>query len=171
MLPNPTSVSLPNRLPTDSNTLVAPRVGRTERTDTAREVLPARVTTFSSAADAQRVTPAEMDAFFEQLPVGVLLVDRDARVVYANETARALQVEKLDPLQRLIMRVLLIGDPARDDEMQVVTSGRRRWMSAHAMPVRGAESGVNAVFVTVSDMTARHKLDAWNPVIESLVNL
>ena len=171
MLPNPQFGSLAPR-PTVSGTSAATRVCPFERAVQPEHVAAARATPFSRVAEEQRATSAAIDAFVEQLPVGVLLVDRDACVVYANEAARALRVERLEPLQWAIMRALLTEDAVRDDEIQVAAPGEPRcWLRAHVMPVRVAGLGVNGAFVTVSDMTASHQMNAWNPVIETLGNL
>lgn len=140
-------------------------------TPAAARVSPS-ATPFSRVAETQRATPAALDAFIEQLPVAVLLVDRDARILYSNEAARALRVERLETLQWTIMRALLTEDTGRDDEMQVAAPGEPRcWLRVHVMPVRIPGLGVNAAFVTVSDVTANHQMSVWNPVIETLVNL
>ena len=38
---------------------------------------------FSHVADEHGVSPAAMDTFLEHLPVGVWVVDRDGRIVFA----------------------------------------------------------------------------------------
>ena len=128
--------------------------------------------TFSRMAEALGVTPADMDPLLEQLPVGVLLVDRDARVVYANAVARTMRVERLEAFQWAVTRALLTEDAVREDEIEIAEPRQqRRRLSAHVMPVRVAGLGVNGAIVTVLDVTARDLMNAWNPVIESLVNL
>jgi PAS domain-containing protein len=127
---------------------------------------------FSSIADAHAVSPAAIDSLLEHLAIGVAMVDRDGRVVYANEAARALRIERLEPLQWAVTRALLIEDAVREDEIEVTTPGQpRRWLSAHVTPVRVAGVGVNAAFVTLTDVTAKARMRCWDPVIESLVNL
>lgn len=142
-----------------------------------REVMPERVTSeagarFSSTADACGVTPANMDELIEHLPVGVLIVDRDGRMTYANAAARALKIERLETVQWAVTRSLLTEDAVREDEIQVVTPGQpRRWLSTHVLPVRTSGLGVTAALVTLCDVTAKARMKAWDPVIESLVNL
>jgi PAS domain-containing protein len=127
---------------------------------------------FSCVAGQHGVSSAAVDALLEHLPVGVWLVDRDGRVVFANEKARALRVEGLEQLQWAITRALLTEDPVREDEIQVVVRGQpRRWLSAQITPVRSAGRGVTAAFVTLTDATAGMRMRHWDPVIESLVNL
>ena len=136
--------------------------------------LPVRSATmsFSHVADAHGVTPTALDGLVEQLPVGIWIVDRDGRVVFANEAARALGVERLEPLQWLVTRALLTEEPVRDDAIEIVATGQpRRYVSAHVMPVRVAGVGVTAAFVMVTDVTARNRMRQWDPVIETLVNL
>jgi PAS domain-containing protein len=130
------------------------------------------VTSFSRIVNAHLVPPAAVDNLLERLPVGVLIVDRDGRVVYANDAARALRIDRLEPVQWAVTRALLTEDAVREDEIKVVAPGEApRRLSAHVIPVRAAGLGVNAAFVTLVDVTAKARMDAWNPVIESLVNL
>ena len=127
---------------------------------------------FSEIADAHGVTPAALDGLVEQLPIGIWIVDRDGRVVFANEAARALAVERLEPLQWLVTRALLTEEPVCDDAIEIVAKGQpRRCVSAHVMPVRVAGVGVTGAFVTLTDVTVRNRMRQWEPVIETLVNL
>jgi PAS domain-containing protein len=129
-------------------------------------------TSFSRIAESLDVPTAAIDGLLAELPVGVLLVDRDGRAVYANSAARALQIERLEPVQWAITRALLTEDAVREDEIEIATPGRpKRWLSVHVVPTRLAGFGVNAAFVLLSDVTARTQMNAWNPVIETLVAL
>jgi PAS domain-containing protein len=130
------------------------------------------VAPFSRVAEAHRVTAESVDTLLEHLPVGLLVVDRDGRVVFANEAARALRIERLEPLQWAVTRALLTEDAVREDEIEIVTPGQpRRWLSACVSPLRVPGVGVTAAFVTVADATARKRLREWDPVIQTLVNL
>jgi PAS domain-containing protein len=127
---------------------------------------------FSQIAEQLEIPATAFDSLIEQLPVGVMVVDRDGRNVYANQMARALRVERVQPLQWAITRALLTEDTVREDEIQVAPVGEpRRWLSAYVTPVRLLGRGVNAAFVVVADSTARRQMHAWAPMIESLVNL
>src|SRR5574338_163092 len=131
-----------------------------------------RPRTFSRVAEEYGVSAATIDGFIERLSVAVLIVDRDGRVVYANEAARALRVERLDAIQWAITRALLTEAPVREDELEVALPGEpRRWLSVYVTPVRVLGHGVNSALLTVTDQTARRRMDSWTPVIESLVNL
>jgi PAS domain-containing protein len=127
---------------------------------------------FSGVAEVLEVSPNAVDELLEHLPVAVMLVDRDGRTVYANDAARSLEIERLEPLQWAITRALLTEDVVREDEIEVAVLGKpRRWLSACVTPIRVAALGVNAAFVVLTDVTARARIAAWTPVIESLVNL
>lgn len=127
---------------------------------------------FSQIADAHQIALPAIDGLLEQLPVGVMVVDRDGQLVYANEAARALRIERLDRLQWAITRALLTEEVVREEEIEVAVTGEpRRWLSACVAPVRVTGSGVTAAFVVVSDVTARTRMAAWTPMIETLVNL
>jgi|RhiMetdeSRZDD1v2_1073273.scaffolds.fasta_scaffold64147_2 PAS domain-containing protein len=129
-------------------------------------------TSFSQIAESLDVPTPAIDSLLAELPVGVLLVDRAGRAVYANSAARALQIERLEPVQWAITRALLTEDAVREDEIEIATPGRpKRWLSVHVVPIRLAGFGVNAAFVLLSDVTARTQMNAWNPVIETLVAL
>lgn len=127
---------------------------------------------FSSISEAHHVAPNAIDDLLEHLPVGVMLVDRDGRMVYANEAARTLHVDRVEPLQWAITRALLTEEVVREDEIDASVVGMpRRWLSAYVTPVRLPGRGVNAAFVVLSDVTARTRIAQWTPVIDSLVNL
>lgn len=129
-------------------------------------------TSFTQIVDLHRVPAAAVDAFIENLSVGVLVVDRDGRAVYMNAAARALQIEHIDPLKWAITRALLTEDVVREEEIQIAPLGQpRRYLSAYVTPVRVSGTGVTAAFVVLTDETARTRMTAWNPVIETLVNL
>ena len=127
---------------------------------------------FSAIAEVHQVSPNAVDELLEHLPVAVMLVDRDGRMVYANGAARSLDVERLEPLQWAITRALLTEDVVREDEIEVAVLGKpRTWLSAYVTPIHVAGLGANAAFVVLSDVTARTRIAAWTPVIETLVNL
>jgi PAS domain-containing protein len=127
---------------------------------------------FSRLAEAHLVPPEAVDGLLDHLPVGLILVDRDGRAVYRNAAARSFEIERLDPLQWAITRALLTEDPVREDEIQVAPLGEpRRWLSVYVAPVRVKGVGVNGAFVVLSDVTARSRMNAWAPMIETLTNL
>ena len=130
------------------------------------------VAPFSRVAEAHGVTADAVDNLLEHLPVGLLVVDRDGRVVFANGAARALPIERLEPLQWAVTRALLTEDAVREDEIAILAPGQpRRWLSAHITPLRVTGVGVTAAFVTLVDATARKRLREWDPVIQTLINL
>ena len=127
---------------------------------------------FSRIVDTHRISPDAIDALIEHLPLGVMVVDRDGRTVYMNEAARALRIERLDPLEWAITRALLTEDVVREEEIQAAPLGEpRRYLSAYITPVRVPGIGVNSAFVVLADVTARARMNAWTPMIETLVNL
>ena len=135
-------------------------------------VIAPHAASFSDIAEAQQISRAVVDDLLEHIPVGLMVVDRDGRTVFANEAARALRIGQLEPLQWAITRALLTEDNVREDEIQIAPLGEpRRWISAHVIPARVAKVGVNAAFVVLGDVTATTCLTAWTPMIETLVNL
>lgn len=127
---------------------------------------------FSRIAAEHQISAPAIESLIDHLPVGVMVVDRDGRQVYSNDAARALHIDRLERLQWAITEALLTEDAVREDDMEVVVAGQpRRFLSAYVMPVHVAGLGANAAFVVVSDVTARKRMAAWTPMIETLVNL
>ena len=138
----------------------------------ATTVTPTYNESFSRIAEAYRISPPVIDDLLEHLPVGLMVVDANGDVVFANATARSLRIDRLEPLQWAITRALLTEDEVREDEISIAPPGEpRRWISAHVIPIRVPKLGVNAAFVILSDVTARKQMAAWTPMIETLVNL
>jgi PAS domain-containing protein len=127
---------------------------------------------FSQVIEASQISAPAMDELLDHLPVGVMVVDRDGCLVYSNAAARALRIERLERLQWAITHALLTEDSVREDDIEVIVAGEpRRWLSASITPVRVPGIGVTAAFVVVSDVSARKRMAAWTPMIETLVNL
>jgi len=138
----------------------------------ATTVFPTQADSFSRIAEANQISPAVIDDLLEHIPVGLMVVDANGKVVFANETARTLSIDRLEQLQWAITRALLTEDNVREDEIAVAPVGEpRRWISAHIIPVRVAKLGVKAAFVVLSDVTARRQMASWTPMIETLVAL
>jgi PAS domain-containing protein len=133
---------------------------------------PQSATPLSRIAREHGIGAEAVDAMVETLPVAVLTVDRDGRVVYANAEARALRCDRLDRIKWAVTRALLTEDTVREDDIDLLAGDRpRRWLSVVVTPVRTPGAGITAAFVVVSDVTARRQMNGWAPVIESLVNL
>lgn len=127
---------------------------------------------FSRIAEAHQISPLAVDDLLEHIPVGLMVVDANGKVAFANAAARSLQIDRLEALQWAITRALLTEDNVREDEIAIAPLGEpRRWVSAHIIPVRVPKVGVNAAFVVLSDVTARTQMAAWTPMIETLVRL
>ena len=138
----------------------------------ATTVTPTHAESFSSIAEAHQISPPVIDDLLEHIPVGLMVVDANGEVVFANATARSLRIDRLEPLQWAITRALLTEDNVREDEISIAPLGEpRQWISAHVIPVRVPKLGVKAAFVVLSDVTARKQMAAWTPMIETLVNL
>ncbi len=138
----------------------------------ATTVTPTHAESFSRIAEAHQISQPVIDDLLEHIPVGLMIADANGEVVFANAAARALRIDRLEPLQWAITRALLTEDNVREDEIAIAPLGEpRRWVSAHIIPVRVPKLGVNAAFVVLSDVTARKQMAAWTPMIETLVNL
>ena len=138
----------------------------------ATTVTPTHADSSASIAEVLQISPAVIDDLLEHIPLGLMVVDANGEVVFANATARSLRIDRLEPLQWAIMRALLTEDNVREDEISIAPFGEpRRWISAHVIPARVPKLGVNGAFVVLSDVTARKQTAAWTPMIETLVNL
>jgi hypothetical protein len=138
----------------------------------ATTVPPTDAVSFSYIAEAHQISPAVIDDLLEHIPVGLMVVDANGTVVFANAKARSLRIDRLEPLQWAITRALLTEDNVREDEIAIAPLGEPGlWISAHIIPIRVPKLGVNAAFVVLSDRTARTQIAAWTPMIEALVKL
>ncbi|MEP6999227.1 MAG: PAS domain-containing protein [bacterium] len=139
-------------------------------------VVGAPVATFSQAAKAHRLASATLDALIEELPVGLLVVDRDGEVSFANSVARTLEANSVPSLQRVVARALRT-DQVVSEEFAVEPTGARkrldsrRWLAVRAVPLRNAGARAHAAVVTVNDITAQTQAKSWEPVIASLMSL
>jgi PAS domain-containing protein len=138
----------------------------------ATMITPTQAESFSHIAEALEIGPPVIDDLLEHIPVGLMVVDANGKVVFANSAARSLRIDRLEPLQWAITRALLTEDNVHEDEIPIAPLGEpRRWISARIVPVRVPKRGVNAAFVVLSDVTARRQMAAWTPMIETLVRL
>ena len=138
----------------------------------ATTVTPTHAESFSRIAEAHEISPPAVDDLLEHIPVGLMVVDANGKVAFANAAARSLQIDRLEPLQWAITRALLIEDNVREDEIAIAPLGApRRWVSAQIIPVRVPKVGVKAAFVVLADVTAQTQMAAWTPMIETLVRL
>ena len=80
---------------------------------------------FCQAAQTHRLGPAALDALIAELPVGVLVVDGDGIVSYANAVARSLGATTMPSLQRVVARALLSEQVPAERRQPVVDATRR----------------------------------------------
>ena len=136
----------------------------------------AAVATFSQAAKAHRVGATLLDAVIDELPVGLLVLDGDGEVSFANAAARALGADAMPSLQELVA-LALRADRALSRVVTVEPQASRtrldarRSLAVRAIPVRHEGARAHAVVVTVNDITAQARADAWEPAIASLMSL
>ena len=146
-------------------------------------------------ADASLAAPrfgeAALKVLLAQLPVGVVLADRDGRLVYENEVARQVLEDcfhspastpppawsraaskPYEEIEWRLARTLLTGELVRGEEIDYVAADdTRRWLSVSASPVRNAAGAIEAGVLTFEDVTARKQVGALEPWIESLARL
>ena len=136
----------------------------------------AAVATFSQAVMAHRLGAALLDAVINDLPVGLLVLDGNSNVSFANAAARALGADAVTPLRglaaralrtdRVVAEVLTVGPQAARTRLD-----SRRSLAVRAIPVRNDGARAHAAVVTVNDITAQARADAWEPAIASLMSL
>jgi PAS domain-containing protein len=140
---------------------------------TPADVIPADAPT--SPPDAERVddlAQSTVDTLIERLPVGVLLADRDGRVVYVNQAALRMDAEHVEPLRWAIVRALLLEDAVHQEALPVCAPGQaRRWLDVDVAPIRDEERRITGAIATVADVTPSVRVAEWRPLIESLMNL
>lgn len=125
---------------------------------------------------------AVVDVLLRELPVGVLVVDRNARILYANEAAQGFRLRAtgtrddrdsalVAAIEDALARTLLTGEVIRDEVIETrSTCGERCWCSLNVSPVPAWSNGAAAV-VMITDRTAREQRDAWKPLLDSLARL
>lgn len=139
-------------------------------------VVDASVATFSQAARAHRLATATLDAVIEELPVGLLVVDVDGEVSFANAAARTFGADAVSSLQRVVARALrtdrvICEVVAVEPKAARARRDSRQWIAVRAVPARSNGARAHAAVVTVNDITAQTHADSWEPVIASLMSL
>jgi PAS domain-containing protein len=145
---------------------------------------PAAVATWAEAAERLPWAPAALDVLLARLPVGIVLTDRHGRVAYANGSARRLGAgypgapgdragaPLREKLEWRVARVLLTSEVVCYEEIDTLgADGSRSWLGVGATPVRGVDGAITGCVLTLEDATARKRLAAFEPMIESLSRL
>lgn len=109
----------------------------------------------------------------DQLPVGVLVADREGNVELANDITRDLVARRpVAPIDWIIARVLLTGEMVRNEEVMFLDEHDEwRTLSVCATPVREAPDVITHALVTFLDVTERNRGRDWEPVIRALSRL
>jgi two-component system sensor histidine kinase SenX3 len=110
--------------------------------------------------------PVQMDLpvqIVEVLRHGVVVVDRDERVLIANPAANAMSVTARDRLAisglSTLARLATDTGASVQDDVDL-PSGRPGVLSATAVPLAGADGRVAVVVLLLEDVTEQHRLDA-----------
>lgn len=123
------------------------------------------------AADRER-TIAKLESLLAASPVGIAFVDRELRYLSINDALARLNGRPaaehigrtigemlppyVEPLARLLRRVLATGEPALNVEVEVTgpMAGEHRWVLVNYFPVRSSSDqilGVGAVVIDISE--------------------
>jgi PAS domain-containing protein len=142
-----------------------------------------------------RTTPAPRDpvlsTLLAQLPVGVVIANRDGDLELVNEVAKALFAEHrvaspaepwvacassagdaLDPIHWVIARILLTRELIRDEELAFLDR-RDEWrtLRVSGTPLENANGEVTSALVTFADVTAVNRAREWEPLIRAISRL
>jgi PAS domain-containing protein len=121
---------------------------------------------------SREVNGDAFDALIECLPLGVALVDRNGRLVYANAAARAFPLADLAELPTMVGHALLAETEMREELRELRGPNRsRRWLTITAVPVRDRSGRVGAAWITLVDTTTNIQASEWQPIVDSLVSL
>lgn len=142
--------------------------------------------------DAQPSPQAKMlAALVNQLPMGVVVADRDGRFTLVNDVTLKLFGEHqvshprrepwvgppiadhgLEPIHWIIGRVLLTGEIVRNEELEYLDA-RDTWrtLSVSATPLRDEQGDISHALVTFSDVTATKLAKEWEPLIRAISKL
>ena len=123
-------------------------------------------------------------ALLEQLPIGVIVAAHDGRFEYVNPGARMFLEEHhrsrttdasldspangFEPVAWIIARALLTGEVVRDEEIEYLAGNEWHTVSVSATPLRDDAGEISRAVVTFSDVTARNRAHAWEPLVRSL---
>lgn len=146
------------------------------------------------AAPARSSTTAQRDpvlsTLLAQLPVGVVIANRDGNLEVVNEVARALFAQHrctnppepwvasgvtgdtMDPVHWVIARVLLTGELIRDEEIEFLDRHDEwRTLSVSGTPLEDGRGLITSALVTFVDVTATNRAKEWEPLIRSISRL
>jgi PAS domain S-box-containing protein len=131
-------------------------------------------------------------ALLTQLPMGVIIADREGRFTLVNDAAAKLLGEHQlshrpreswvgptpvfdsgpEPIHWIIGRVLLTGEVIRNEEVEYLDP-RDEWrtLSVSATPLHDEEREISHALVTFSDVTATKRALEWEPLIRAISKL
>jgi PAS domain S-box-containing protein len=131
-------------------------------------------------------------ALLTQLPMGVIIADRDGRFTLVNDAAAKLLGEHQlshrpreswvgstpafdscpEPIYWIIGRVLLTAEVIRNEEVEYLDA-RDEWrtLSVSATPLHDDEREISHALVTFSDVTATKRALEWEPLIRAISKL
>jgi PAS domain S-box-containing protein len=131
-------------------------------------------------------------ALLTQLPMGVIIADRDGRFTLVNDPAAKLLGEHqlshrprepwvgpspkidtgLEPIHWIIGRVLLTGEVVRNEEVEYLDP-RDEWrtLSVSATPLYEEQAEISHALVTFTDVTATKRALEWEPLIRAISKL
>jgi PAS domain-containing protein len=103
--------------------------------------------------------PRAREALLDKMTDGVLVLDRDGRVIIANEAARTLELDGSSLATVLGLATLRHAPERWSTEAQVGTGEGRRWLDVRINPVRDRWGALAGRLVVARDVTFQKALE------------
>jgi len=127
-----------------------------------------------SAAEARQASEV-MSAFIQTLPMGIVMTDREMRVIKSSPTWAAFfgkteaevfgktiyEVSPFIERHREIHQRILAGESHEEPRQPVMLDGKPNWLQIHMMPWRDRDGAVGGMMVTTHNIT---------PLVEAIDN-
>ncbi|MEQ1662248.1 MAG: PAS domain S-box protein [Thiobacillus sp.] len=129
------------------------------------------------AEQALQQSESSLRALFEAQPEGVMILDREKRVVMMNQAGLSIfGADQLDTLKQSAISNWVAADSVRTFhtccekishgesshtfEFEIITlKGTHRWLEAHGVPIRDTESGEMRILAITRDISARRDME------------
>ncbi len=166
------------------STVRAGRIDRSRIAGRATDLADSGRRPSTERVDASAFRRPVVAALLEMLPVGTLVFGADGVLLFANDAARQLWSEaQTSPasgsFDAAVAHALLAGDVVREVTFEFrerpddsrADRGRARSIMLGATPVRDEHGDVEAIVMTLEDVTARTQLTRLQPALDSIARL
>lgn len=150
------------------------------------------IVALDSAIAVPGVQARMLAALVTQLPMGVIVADRDGHFTLVNDATLKLFAEHqlthprrepwvgpavmndhgLEPIHWIIGQVLLTGEVVRNEEIEYIDAHDEwRTLSLSATPLHDERGEISHALVTFADVTATKLAHEWEPLIRAISKL